>query len=167
MMMSRINNNFLLGRAERLVRRIDPPPMVPNKAHPYTLETAIDRVAPMLENVAQEIGELPRLACPQDEAVALLTLHPTYLAKSYFPDNLLSAANLRPVGSRKRIVSPDAWAVQKHPDEAVTTEVFVAGKREDFDRDCRRSSSEPPRIRDGRWTFARWKKFAHTPLMSE
>src|SRR5262245_61739468 len=112
------NNNYLLGRAERLVRRIEPPVIAPSKAHPYTLEQAVERVVPKVEQVAEEIGDLPRLACPQDEAVALVTLHPSYLAKSYYPANLLNAANLRPIGSRGRNISPDVWAIRNPPDKA-------------------------------------------------
>ncbi|MBC7818646.1 MAG: S8 family peptidase [Planctomycetaceae bacterium] len=126
--------NYLLGRAEKLVRRIDPPPINPAKAHPYTLEQAIARVVPKMDTTAKALAKLPKAACPHDEAVALLALHPAYLAKSYFPANLLDEANLRAVGSRQRILSPEAWAIKNPPKEAITAELFVAGKRKDFER---------------------------------
>ncbi len=100
--------NYLLGRAERLVRKIDPPPINPKKAHPYSFEEALARVVPKMDTAAKALAKLPKAACPHDEAVALLTLHPAYLAKSYFPANLLDEANLRSVGSRQRILSPEA-----------------------------------------------------------
>lgn len=126
--------NYLLGRAEKLVRKIPPPRIKPEKAHPYSLATALQRVVPKMEATAKAIAKIPQEACPDDEAVALLTLHPAYLAKSYFPDALLSEAHLRPVGSRSRIVSPEGWAIQQPPDRALTAELFVAGKREAFDQ---------------------------------
>src|SRR4051794_36962256 len=119
--------NYLLGRAERLGGKIDPPKIKPNKAHPYTPEKAKERNVPKLRTTAIELGTVPKAACPRDEAVALLTLHPSYLAKTYFPDHLLDAANLRHVGSRTRMVSPDAWAIKDPPNEAVAAELFVAG----------------------------------------
>ena len=126
--------NFLLGKAERLVRRIDAPKIKPDKAHPYEFVTAKARLVPRLKATAEELSSIPRDACPNDEAVALITLHPAYLAKSYFPHILLDDAGLRPVGSRQRIVSPDAWAIKSPPEQALTAEVFIAGRRDSFDR---------------------------------
>ena len=63
-----------------------------------------------------------------------MTLHPAYLAKSYFPDQLLDETGLRAVGSRQRIVTPDAWTRKGPPDQTVTAELFVAGPRKTFDR---------------------------------
>jgi hypothetical protein len=132
--------NYLLGRAEKLVRRIPPPKIKPTKAHPYSFDTAQERVVPKLVATAAELTEIPRSACPNDEAVALMTLHPAYLAKSYFPTELLRETNLQAVGSRQRIVSPEAWATRNAPDEAPTAELFVAGKREDFERFARQAA---------------------------
>ncbi|MDP9172662.1 MAG: S8 family peptidase [Planctomycetota bacterium] len=126
--------NYLLGRAERLVRKIDAPPMIPRKAHPYTLEKALERIVPKFRATSVELKSIPKGACPHDEAVALLTLHPSYLAKTYFPDSLLSEAHLRHIGSRTRTVSPDAWAIKNPPNEAVAAELFVAGTRKAFER---------------------------------
>jgi hypothetical protein len=125
--------NFLLGKAERLVRKIPAPKIDPTKVHPYEFSVAQRRIAPKLEVTAAELLTLPSNACPNDEAVALITLHPAYLAKSYFPDTLLHEAGLRPVGSRQRIVSPEAWAIKNPPDHALTAELFVAGTRKQFD----------------------------------
>jgi len=47
--------NFLLGKAERLVRKIPAPPMKPDKAHPYEFSTAKDRIAPKFEVTAAEL----------------------------------------------------------------------------------------------------------------
>jgi len=124
--------NYLLGRAEKLVRKIEPPKMKPSKAHARSFEEARKLLVPMVRATADSIAAVPAEACPDDEAVALVTLHPSYLAKSYFPDALLSETGLRAVGSRTRTVSPTAWALKKPPDSAPTAEIFVAGKRNDF-----------------------------------
>ncbi|MFS2014510.1 S8 family peptidase [Azospirillum sp. CT11-132] len=50
---------------------------------------------------------LPPRACPGGQAVISLTLHPTYLAKSYYPDKLLEALDLRHVGSRAVHLIPE------------------------------------------------------------
>ncbi len=126
--------NFLLGKAERLVRKIEPPKMKPDKVHPYGIIDSIERIAPMLAATSMQLQRLPIEACPNNEAVALVTLHPAYLAKSYFPDALLSEAGLRSVGSRQRIVSPSGWAIKNPPDQAVTAELFVAGPRKNFSK---------------------------------
>jgi hypothetical protein len=126
--------NFLLGKAERLVRKIQAPKINPAKAHPYEFGVAKERIVPKLAVTATELSALPPGVCPHDEAVALVTLHPAYLAKSYFPDHLLEDAGLRPVGSRQRVVTPDVWTQKHPPDHALTAELFVAGPRKQFDR---------------------------------
>src|SRR4051794_5017649 len=94
------NVNYLLGRAERLVKKINPPKMKPEKKHPYSFDRAQSRIVPRAIAAAKDIAAIPAAACPQDEAVAVLTLHPAYLAKSYFPNALLSETDLRAIGSR-------------------------------------------------------------------
>jgi hypothetical protein len=127
-----VPTNFLLGYGERLTRRIEPPPTNPSKAHPYSFGEAQWRLAPRIKTTSRELDDLPSNACPADEAVAVLTLHPAYLAKSYFPEDLLTAANLTAIGSRARSVSPEKWTKQEHPDKAPTAEIFVAGPRATF-----------------------------------
>ena len=78
--------NFLLGFGERLVERVPPPPIKPSKAHPYTFAEARERLLPRMDTAAKQIAALPAQACPDDQAVVMVTLHPAYLAKSYFPD---------------------------------------------------------------------------------
>jgi hypothetical protein len=98
--------NFLLGRGENLMKPIDPPAMKPNKAHPYSFDEAVQTARAQLAPVIADIDALPAAACPRDEAVMAVTLHPAYLAKSYFPDSLLKKAHLHAIGSRKVTVQP-------------------------------------------------------------
>jgi hypothetical protein len=61
-----------------------------------------------------------------------VTLHPAYLAKSYYPAELLKTFGLETIGRRSREVSPDKWTRKKPPASAVTSELFVAGTRSRF-----------------------------------
>lgn len=124
--------NFLLGYGERLTAKILPPGGGGPKSHPYTLPQAKARLKPKLDHLVKQIEELPDLACPNEQVVAVLTLHPSYIAKSYFPDDLLNAVGLRHVGSRRRSVRPEKWGKKRHKDVAVTTELFVSGPRRYF-----------------------------------
>ena len=80
--------NFLLGKGERLVEDVAVARGGAPKSHPYTFSEARDRIAPMLARVVRGIDQLPDEACPNDVAVAAVTLNPEYIAKSYFPEKL-------------------------------------------------------------------------------
>ena len=121
--------NFLLGKGERLTepvvmagRKVDP-------AVPYTFAQARTRVLPMVRNTVRALDALPEAACPHDEAIGALTLNPEYIAKSYFPSDLLRAVGLRLVGSRGRRITPERRSRGREPQETLTTELFVAGRR--------------------------------------
>ena len=124
--------NYLLGYGERLTAPVEITGGGAPKEPPYSFEEARTRIAPMLENAATALDTLPENACPHGEAVASITLHPEYYAKSYFPRGFLSAAGLRHVGSRARKVQPEKRSRGREPEEAVTTELFVAGTRSSF-----------------------------------
>jgi hypothetical protein len=123
--------NYLIGRGETLVHPIDLASGGGEKAHPYSLEEALSQVSPQLSRTAQAIEELPNLATPNGEAVISITLHPSYLAKSYHPSRLLRELGLRQVGSRENRVRPRQWTQKAQPDEPlVAPELFVAGRRD-------------------------------------
>jgi Subtilase family len=134
--------NYLLGFGERLTEKIAPVKRPVTKADPYQFTEARDRLAPRISMVVREIDSLPGLACPQDECVAAVTLHPAYIAKSFFPLGLFRAVGLEPVGSRPRQIVPEKGA--KKPTAAqkkeglqplsATADLFVVGKRQAFRR---------------------------------
>lgn len=126
--------NFLLGYGERLTRPIEIGKRGGDKNHPYSAHEAVARLTPQVLELASEINRLPQRACPSDEAVAAITLHPSYLAKSYFPTGLLETYSLRAVGSRSRVIKPDKWGIKEPPESAVTAQLFIAGKRSQFQR---------------------------------
>jgi hypothetical protein len=124
--------NFLIGYGERLASEIAAPIGGAPKKHPYSFNEARRRLTPRVQAAATELANLPPLVCPDDQTVALVTLHPTYLAKSYYPADLLRSYGLETVGSRAREVSPERWTRKKPPASAITSELFIAGARRRF-----------------------------------
>ena len=78
------------------------------------------------------IRDSPEPACPRDEVVASLTLHPQALAKSYHPKRLLDSYNLRQIGSRAIEVTPGKWTKAGEPQRSPSTELYIAGTKADF-----------------------------------
>lgn len=128
--------NFLLGNGEKLTQTIPPPGGGGPKAHPYQFEEAVSRLAAKATKLADGLISLPSQACPNDEAVAILTLHPSYLAKSYFPDSLLTYHKFRSVGSRSRIVTPEKWTKITPVEPTPTIDLFVAASRKNLVEFC-------------------------------
>ena len=126
--------NFLLGKGERLTEKVIITTGGGPKIPPYTFSEAKRRLKPMLDEVVAEIDALPSEACPSDYAMATITLNPEYIAKSYHPTELLRAAGLEAVGSRSRKVKPENRSKGREPEETLTTELFVVGKRQSFRR---------------------------------
>lgn len=124
--------NFLIGYGERLASDIAAPVGGAPKKHPYSFAEARKRLAPKIKEATKTLNELPDEVCPKDQAVALVTLHPTYLAKSYYPAELLKTYGLEAIGSRAREVSPEKWTKKKPPESAITSELFVTGTRTHF-----------------------------------
>ena len=78
-------NRFIIGRGEVLTYEILPTKSGGTKIHPYSLSEAKAELIPQIEGMAKQVRDLPSQACPGDLAVAKMTLHPTYIAKSFFP----------------------------------------------------------------------------------
>ncbi|OFZ54741.1 MAG: hypothetical protein A2428_00955 [Bdellovibrionales bacterium RIFOXYC1_FULL_54_43] len=127
------NKNYLFGFGERLTAPIPPPKIKPTKSHPYSIEDAVSRLASPLEKTVESLLKLPPLACPDEQVVTPVTIHPSYLSKSYFPETLLWAYGLRSVGSRPARVSPEKVTQKKVKDSYLTTTLFVAGKKASFE----------------------------------
>lgn len=124
--------NYLLGKGERLVQETIGVRGGGEKHHVYTFAEARSRLRPMIGKVARSIDELPAEACPDDQAVAALTINPEYIAKSYYPSDLIRAVGLTTVGSRPRKILPAKRSKNREPEEALTTQLFVMGRRSAF-----------------------------------
>jgi len=126
--------NYLLGKGESLTEQIASKPHGGPKKSPYTFAEAKRHLTKELATVVQVIDELPEAACPGDEAVAFLTLHPEYLAKSAYPHELFKATGLRTIGSRPVSVTPRRWTKKGEPKPGPTADFYVAGPRETFQK---------------------------------
>jgi len=121
--------NFLLGKGERLTTDIVVKSGGGPKEAPYTFNEARDRLAPMVADTESKIAALPEEACPHDEAVISLTLNPEYIAKSYFPTELLRDVGIDVIGSRPKRVTPEKRSRGRETAETITTELFAMGLR--------------------------------------
>lgn len=137
--------NYLLGRGERLTYQVTRYQGGDEKSPAYDFDTAVQRIGADVAQAASVFDSLPALACPLDEAVAAITMHPRYILKSDHPASVLSQVGLRTLGSKSAVITPDSWGVARHPDEAVTTVLFVAGTRTSFDEWSEAFASWPNR----------------------
>lgn len=124
--------NFLLGKGERLTEPVKIVSGGGEKISPYSFYEAKQRLQPMLKDLTAKIDNLPDEACPNGNTVATITLNPEYIAKSYYPTELLRSVGLISVGSRKKTVTPDKKSKNRDPQETTTTELFVMGQKASF-----------------------------------
>ncbi|TVX91609.1 MULTISPECIES: S8 family peptidase [Paenibacillus] len=125
-------NNFLLGNGEHLTNTVNVPRRGGKKIPPYSFPTAQKHFSQWLGDANEKFNKMSSSACPNDEVTALVTMHPRYISKSDFPIELLDTVGLRAVGGRSKRIKPMQWGIEKHPEEAVTDQIFVMGKRSDF-----------------------------------
>lgn len=124
--------NLLLGNGHHLttdvqiIKGMDPPPP------PYTFAEARTRLTTQVARTVKDFATLPDAACPEDFAVGVITIHPQYTAKSFFPGTLLREAGLEPLGSRPTTVTPDKVRNERKPKEAETVQLYVATRRDNF-----------------------------------
>jgi hypothetical protein len=129
--------NFLLGNGHRLTSQVKIGKGIEPKDPPYDLSQAKERLTGQFTKAVSALNQLPESACPDGYAVGLITLHPQYTAKSYFPGDLLKEARMEAIGSRPSAITPEKWTKKGKPEESPTTQLFVAARREDFGRFAR------------------------------
>jgi len=123
-------HNFLLGYGQRLTGKVEVRTGGGDKNPPYPFAKAKERVTTRAKAIAAQVADLPAAACPGDEVVLAITMHPRYISKSDFSDKLLNTLGLRTVGTRARRVAPESWGIDKHPKDSLTDEIFVAANKD-------------------------------------
>lgn len=109
-----------------------PPGDIPN---PYPIELAKRRITEKLSNTLASLENFPIETMPDNEIVTKLTLHPSFLAKSYYPSRLLNEYSLEPLGSKEVFVKPDVAVNNEQKERAVSSSVYyVSGKKISFER---------------------------------
>lgn len=128
------DRNYLLGNGELLAKAHSLTKGSRPKSAPYPFPEARDRLIGSIRKISSWAGSLPNNACPGDEVVAELVLHPRYVSKTDQPSVLLSRLGLHAVGRKAVEVSPEKWGIKQHPESAASDKLFVAGKRAAFTR---------------------------------
>lgn len=121
--------NLLLGKGEALTTAREIKRGSGPKNFPYTVEEVREAISSSLEHVERSLSKLPKGAKPRGEGVFELTLHPAFLARSYFPKSILKKSGLRDVGSKETSIVPrhvtDARDAGK---KQATATIYLAGK---------------------------------------
>lgn len=125
--------NFLLGNGHRLTSPVQIGKKMEPKTPPYDLATAKSRLTAQFAAASSAFSTLPESACPDGYTVGIVTLHPDYTAKSYYPGDFLKEARLEAIGSRPSRITPEKWSKKDEPSDSPTTELYVTGTREDFE----------------------------------
>jgi len=131
------NKNYLLAKGHLLTSDVEVRAGGGPKKHVYTLEQTISRLNPMLKATSEAIDALPESACSNGEAVAAVTLHPQYIAKSYFPVALFNSLGLRGIGSKEVTITPVAHTFKKTKDKSLptmfpTSQIYIAGSKHKY-----------------------------------
>lgn len=126
---------YLLGRGERLTQQWDRSGGGGGKPrYPYSLARAKARLSPMLGRMVEQMQALDPRCCPGGQAVAVVTMHPQFIAKSRYPQHLFKRYGLRPVGSMPLEVEPERYSNQKLSGPMPTHAWLLAGRRDAFAR---------------------------------
>ncbi|GEA09698.1 S8 family serine peptidase [Alteromonas sp. KUL49] len=127
------NMNLLLGYGETLAYDIPTPGGGGPKKHPYTYAEAKSGLISKTDNFLEAISNLPEQAKPRGQAVAKVTLHPAYLAKSYYPQSLLHNFGLVDLGSKSVRVTPRKQTTKVKRENLETSCFYIAGNECSFE----------------------------------
>jgi hypothetical protein len=125
--------NLIIGHGETLTLPVEIKSGSGPKAHPYSFNEARDKLVSDLNRVIHSIESKPSKQCADGEVIIKFIQHPSYLAKTYYPKKLFERYGLKDVGSKPMQVKPRKWATKKHPEEGLSSCIFVAGKKSNFE----------------------------------
>jgi hypothetical protein len=128
------NKNMLLGYGETLTQPVNINQNGGPKNKPYTYDENKPVILEKLQDLILNINTISPDALPDGKAVAKFVLHPTFLAKSYFPINLLNHFSLESIGSKSIRIKPRKDNKKKgRKNFYITICIYVSGKRENFE----------------------------------
>lgn len=125
--------NFIIGYGETLTSKVEVKPSGGGKSHPYSFLEAKDKIIADLTLVVDQLSSKPNDQGVNGEFVVKFIQHPSYLAKSYYPTSLFSKYKIKDIGSRPLKIKPRKWAIKKHPEEGLTSCIYVSGSKEKFE----------------------------------
>ena len=125
--------NILIGYGESLTENINVKSGSGKKKHPYSFAEARERFIDDMTVVLENARAKPTNQCANGEVVIQFLQHPSYLAKSYYPNKLFKRFGLRDVGSKAVTVKPTKWAIKEPPEEGLASCVFVSGTPDKFE----------------------------------
>lgn len=125
--------NFIIGYGEALTTDVSVKSGSGAKKHPYSFAEARKRFVSNLKDAMHEIDSKPKNQCANGEFVIQFIQHPSYLAKTYYPNKLFKKFGIKDVGSKAIKVKPLKWAIQTHPEEGLASCIFVAGTKSQFE----------------------------------
>lgn len=117
----------------------DPAPKKKSKPNPkkmpYQYGEAKGRISHQLEDTIKHFDDLPSLSSPDGKVVSKLTLHPSFLAKSYFPKKLLAKYDFKNLGSKEVVLEPEKVATEKQKGVPLSTSMyFISGSKGNYQR---------------------------------
>lgn len=122
--------NYLIGNGELLTYTVPPPPKIPDKKYPYSFLANVRALADDIQLIAKQVDRLPEAACPFDTAIFNVTLHPSFLAKSYFPERLLTELHFSSVGCKGINLIPRTPTRGNQADVPnLSPQFFISGSR--------------------------------------
>lgn len=122
------DRNLLLSGGERLASKAEIVRSGGGKKKPYAIADVRQALLPPLLEIEQKLSRVSGPAKPRGEGVFELTLHPTFLAKTYYPADLLRASGLRDLGSKEKTIIPRKVTERRLEGKPhATASLFVAG----------------------------------------
>lgn len=102
---------------------------------PYPKDISSKRVSKKIFNTLAMAKDLPSEAKPNDMLVTALTLHPSFLAKSYYPTALINDYHFTSIGSKEVFVKPESAFNPEQAKGPVSSSLyFLSGKKESFEK---------------------------------
>lgn len=104
------------------------------KIEPYKGLVAQKRVMPMLSSIVEEAKSVDENTLYDGNLVTKLILHPSYLAKSYYPKDILDKYELENIGSKEVLIKPEERVTvsQKKNEKIASSQLFVSGRLDSF-----------------------------------